>query len=106
LQNSSQEYKCRVDQHCIELQFEVGDQVLAHLKKEIFPRGTYNKLKMNNIGSCNTLRKFDANFYDIEFPIDVGYHPYSTYQTSILTGEMKQEKQKIRKIFNGKSKFI
>jgi hypothetical protein len=25
LQNSSQEYKPRVDQHCIELQFEVGD---------------------------------------------------------------------------------
>jgi hypothetical protein len=33
LQNSSQEYKHRVDQHRRELQFEVGYQVLAHLRK-------------------------------------------------------------------------
>jgi hypothetical protein len=33
LQNSSQEYKHRVNQHHRELQFEVGDQVLAHLRK-------------------------------------------------------------------------
>ena len=40
LQISSQEYKRRVDQHRREIQFEVGDQVLAHLRKERFPRGT------------------------------------------------------------------
>ena len=34
LQNSSQEYKHRVDQHRRELQFEVGDLILAHLRKE------------------------------------------------------------------------
>jgi hypothetical protein len=75
LQNSRQEYKHRVDQHCRELQFEVGDQVLAHLKKERFPRGTYNKLKMKKIGPCNILRKFDANACEIELPDDVGICP-------------------------------
>jgi hypothetical protein len=50
LQNSSQEYKLRADQHMLELQFEVGDLILAHLRKERFPRGTYNKLKMKKIG--------------------------------------------------------
>jgi hypothetical protein len=32
LQNSSQEYKRRVDQHHKELKFEVGDQFMAHLR--------------------------------------------------------------------------
>jgi hypothetical protein len=41
----------------------------------MFPRGTYNKLKMKNIGPCNILQKFEANAYEIEFPDDVGIPP-------------------------------
>jgi hypothetical protein len=75
LQSYSQEYKHRVDQHHRELQFEVGDQVLAHLRKERFPRGTYKKLKMKKIGPCKILRKFDEKAYEIELPDDVGISP-------------------------------
>jgi hypothetical protein len=53
----------------------VGDLVLAHLRKEIFLRGTYNKVKMKNIGLCKILRKFEANAYEIELPNDVGISP-------------------------------
>jgi hypothetical protein len=69
---SNHKYKHRANEHHRELQFEVGDQVLAHLRKERFPRGTYNKLKMKKIGPCKILRKFDANAYEIELLDGVG----------------------------------
>jgi hypothetical protein len=75
LHNNNQKYKSRVDQRIREVNFEIGDQVLAHLRKERFSEGKYNKLKMKNIGPCNILRKFVANAYEIEFPKDIGISP-------------------------------
>jgi hypothetical protein len=99
LQSSNQEYKCRAEQHRRELHFEVGDQVLAHLGKERFPIGTYNKLKMKKIRPCKILRKFDTKSYVIELPDDVGIspifnisnlYPYRKYDT-----EGSEDKEKI-----------
>jgi hypothetical protein len=98
LQSSSQEYKRIVDQHRRELQFEVGDQVLAYLRNERFPRGTYKNLTMKNIGPCKILRKFDANSYEIELPFDVGISPIFNisdlypYRENDLEGSEDQEK--------------
>ena len=75
LQNSSQEYKRRADQHRRKIEFEVGDQVLAHLRKEMFPRGTYKKLKPKKIGPWKILRKFDENAYEIVLLEYVGISP-------------------------------
>jgi hypothetical protein len=67
--------RCKIDHRRREVNFEIGDQVLAHLRKEIFLKGKYNKLKMKKIGPCKILRKFVANAYHIEFSEDIGVSP-------------------------------
>ena len=74
LQDSSIKYKGRVDLKRREAKFEVGYLVLDHIKKERFLKGEYSKLTLKKIGPCRILRKFLANAYEIEFPIDVAIY--------------------------------
>ena len=48
---------------------------MAYLRKERFPKGTYNKLKLKKIGRCKILRKFSTNVYEIELPYNIQISP-------------------------------
>ena len=75
LQDNNIKYKNRANLKRREVNFEVGYLVLAHLRREIFPKREYNKLKLNKIGPCRILRKFSTNAYEIELPPDIGISP-------------------------------
>ena len=48
---------------------------MAYLRKERFPKGTYNKLNLKKIEPCKILRKFSANAYEIELHSNLQISP-------------------------------
>lgn len=80
--------------------YEVGDLVLAHLRKEIFSKGEYNKLKMKKNGPCRILRKFSANAYELENTTRIGISPIfnvADLYTYVAddTGQMTEDKDTV-----------
>ena len=75
LQESAKKYKHRAYLKRKEVKFQVGYLAMAYVKNERFPKGTYNKLNLENIGPFQVLRKFFANAYEIELPFDFQISP-------------------------------
>ena len=76
LEQSNKKYKENVDNSIRHHVFEVGDELMVHLKRVRFPSVTYSKLKMKKFGPWNILRKFDnGNAYEVELPNDMVISP-------------------------------
>jgi hypothetical protein len=48
--------------------FSIGDLVMVHLKKEHYPKSTYDKINVKQIKVCIIKRKFGKNGYEVAFP--------------------------------------
>lgn len=77
LYDNSLKCKSRVDLSRRDYNFEVGDLVLAHFRKEIFPKGKYNKLNFKKIGLCRVLKIFLSSAYDLNYHLELEFHKYS-----------------------------
>ena len=45
---------------------------MVHLRRECFPVGTYNKLKMKKFRLCKIVKRHDfSNSYEVELPTDL-----------------------------------
>lgn len=59
-----------------EVQFKVGDLVLEHLRKERFPRGEYNKIKLKKDRAFQDPKKVFIQCIQVEAANKYGYFTY------------------------------
>ena len=56
---------------------------MVHLRKERFPVGTYNKLKMKKFGPCNIVKMHNSrNAFEVELPTKLNISPITNISNS------------------------
>lgn len=72
---SNESYAIAANQHRRVKEFEEGDMVLVHLRRDRFPKGTYHKLNSKKFGLCKVLKKISLNTYMVKLPSELQISP-------------------------------
>jgi hypothetical protein len=82
-------YKISGDKSRKQLDFEPGDLVWLHLRKEQFPDLRKSKLMPRADGSFKVLKKINENAYKLDLPTDFGISP--TFNIAYLKPYLREE---------------
>jgi hypothetical protein len=72
---SAKKYKENADLHRRPVSFEVGDFVLARLRPERFPRGSFHKLHHRRVGPFQIIKQLGVNAYQLALPTTLSISP-------------------------------
>ena len=82
------QYKAKEDVKRRYKEFQIGDEAMVHLRKEHFPVGTYNKLKMKKFGPCKIVKRHDfGNAYEVALPTELNISLVFNISYLIITYE-------------------
>jgi len=71
IEKTNEAYKARANKHSKHLEFQPGDLVWLHLRKERFPSRRKNKLMARSDGPFEVLEKVGSNAYKLQLPGDM-----------------------------------
>jgi hypothetical protein len=83
LERKTAKYKVQADKGRKDVQFEEGDLVWVHLRKERFPSRRKSKLDPRGDGPFRVVKRIGPNAYRLDLPGDYAVHP--TFNVADLT---------------------